>query len=114
MTNGETYSNDYFTFYGCTDNNEFQNTVYECEAKEEQETVNLEKEILDLYFKKGSLKPRHRQLSHIKNELVNFDFKAVTKTLHNLESKGIIQFNGDLSHITKQGISYYHNHHQEQ
>lgn len=114
LVNGESYSNGYFTFYGCKDDNQFIDSVYECEEKEEQEVVNVEKEILDLYFKKGTLKPRHRQLSHIKNELNEFDFKAVTKTLHNLESKGIIQFNGDLSHITKQGISYYHNNYQEQ
>lgn len=107
QSDGKSYSNGYFTLYGCKSDNGFINSVHECEASEEQETINIEKEILDLYFKKGSFKPRHRQLSHIKNELSDFEFKAISKTLHGLETEGLIQLNGDLSFLTRRGISYY-------
>jgi hypothetical protein len=89
------------------DDNDFVNKVYECEATQEVEEINIEKDILDLYFKKGSLKPRHRQLSHIKNELSDYDFKTVSKSIHKLEKDGYIQLNGDLSFLTRTGIAYY-------
>lgn len=107
ITNGEGYSNGYFTLYGCIDDNDFVNKVYECEEKQQVEEINIEKEILDLYFKKGSFKPRHRQLSHIKNELSDYTFKTVSKTIHKLEKDGFIQLNGDLSFLTRAGIAYY-------
>lgn len=107
ITNGEAYSDCYFTVYGCVDDNDFVNKVYECDAAQEVDEVNIEKEILDLYFKKGSLKPRHRQLSQIKNELTDYDFKAVSKSIHKLEKDGYIQLNGDLSFLTKTGIAHY-------
>jgi uncharacterized protein YjbI with pentapeptide repeats len=74
ITNGEAYSDCYFTVYGCVDDNNFVNKVYECEGSKEVEEINIERRLLTLYFKKGSYKPRHRQLSHIKNELSNYDF----------------------------------------
>lgn len=107
ITNGEAYSDSYFTVYGCTDDNGFVQGVFECEESQNEEIINIEKEILDLYFKKGSLQPRHRQLSYIKNELSEFDYKAISRTLHNLETEGLIQLNGDLSFLTRKGISYY-------
>jgi len=108
-TNGESYSDCYFTLYGCVDDNDFVNKVFECEANNEVETIDIEKEILDLYFQKGSLKPRHRQLSHIKNELNEYDFKIISKTIHKLETSGFIQLNGDLSFLTRFGIAHYNN-----
>ena len=107
ITNGEAYSDCYFTFYGCVDDNEFINKVYECEVSQVVVEINIEKEILDLYFKKGSYKPRHRQLSHIRNELSDYDFKTVSKSVHKLETDGYIQLNGDLSFLTKTGIAHY-------
>lgn len=107
ITNGETYSDCYFTVYGCIDDNDFVNNVYECEAVLEVEEINIEKEILDMYFKKGSPKPRHRQLSHIKNELSDYDFKTLSKSIHKLEKEGYIQLNGDLSFLTRKGIAHY-------
>ncbi|HLT32228.1 MAG TPA: hypothetical protein VKZ98_00430, partial [Aquaticitalea sp.] len=107
VTNGQAYSDSFFTTYGCNDDNGFVQEVFACEESQEETEANVEREILDLYFKKGSLKPRHRQLSYIKNELSALDSKTVSRTLHNLETEGYIQLNGDLSFLTRKGISYY-------
>lgn len=104
---GVAYSDTYFTIFGCTGDNGFVQKIFDCEEVKETENVNVEKEILDLYFKKGSFKPRHRQLSHIKNELSELDTKSVSRVLHKFEAESIIQLNGDLSFLTRQGISYY-------
>lgn len=104
---GVAYSDTYFTIFGCTGDNGFVQKIFDCEEVKTNENVNVEKEILDLYFKKGSFKPRHRQLSHIKNELSELDTKSVSRVLHKLEAESIIQLNGDLSFLTRQGISYY-------
>lgn len=114
VKNDIAYSDDYFTIFGCTCDNGFIQTVFNTEAVNSNEIINLEKEILDLYFKKGSFKPRHRQLSHIKNELAEFDFKSISRTLHKFEAENIIQLNGDLSFITRQGISYYNDNYRNQ
>lgn len=104
---GVAYSDTYFTVFGCTGDNGFLQNIFDSEEVVVNENVNLEKEILDLYFKIGSLKPRYRQLSQIKNELSELDYKAVSRSLHKLEKEGLIQLNGDLSFLTRQGISYY-------
>lgn len=101
------YSGTYFTFFGCTDDNDFIQKIFNCEEILEDDSINIEKEILDLYFKKGSFKSRHRQLSHIKNELSELDTKLVSKTLHRLEKENIIKLNGDLSFLTRYGVFYY-------
>ncbi len=101
------YSDSYFTIFGCSDDNGFVQKVFDCDEVEYVEIINIEKEILDLYFKKGSFKPRHRQLSQIKNEFTSYDYKVISRTLHKLNSDGIIQLNGDLSFLTRKGISYY-------
>ena len=107
VTNCVAYSDEYFTIFGCTGDNEFVKSIFDCVEIEADESVNIEKEILVLYFKKGSYQPRHRQLSHIKSELSNLDYKSVSRALHKLETEGIIQLNGDLSFLTRNGISYY-------
>lgn len=107
ISNGSAYSDEFFTIFGCTGDNGFVKHIYDCEEVKTNDSINIEKEILDLYFKKGSFKPRHRQLSYIKKELSELDYKAVSKTLHKLETEGAIQLNGDLSFLTRQGISYY-------
>ncbi len=107
LADKERFSDSYFTVFGCVDDNDFVNKVYKYEATHEDEKINIEKEILDLYFKKGSYKPRHRQLSHIKNELSDYDFKIVSKLIHKLEKDGYIQLNGDLSFLTRVGIAHY-------
>lgn len=104
---GVAYSDSYFTIFGCTGDNGFVQKIFDSEEVITNENINAEKEILDLYFKKGSLKPRHRQLSQIKNELSEIDTKSVSRVLHKLEAESIIQLNGDLSFLTRQGISYY-------
>ena len=107
VTNGLAYSDEFFTIFGCTGDNVFIQSIFDCEELKKDENVNIEKEILNLYFQKGSFKSRHRQLSHVKNELTAFDSKSVSRSLHKLEAEGAIQLNGDLSFLTRQGISYY-------
>ena len=107
VDNGVAYSDTYFTIFGCTSDNGFVQRIFDCEDVKTNENINIEKEILDLYFKKGSFKPRHRQLSHIKNELSELDTKSISRVLHKLEAESIIQLNGDLSFLTRQGISYF-------
>jgi hypothetical protein len=104
---GVAYSDIYFTIFGCSSDNGFVQKIFDCEEITADDSVNVEKEILELYFKIGSFKPRHRQLSHIKNELESLDHKSVGRTLHKLETEGAIQLNGDLSFLTRLGISYY-------
>jgi hypothetical protein len=104
---GVAYSDTYFTIFGCSSDNGFVHKIFDSEEIKTIENVDVEKEILDLYFKKGSFKPRHRQLSHIKNELSELDPKSVSRVLHKLEAESNIQLNGDLSFLTRQGISYY-------
>lgn len=106
-SNGLAYADSYFSTYGCTDDNDFIKRLYDYEENTTKKEVNIEKQILDLYFKKGSLQPRHRQLSNIKSELSNFEHKDISRTLHFLQTEGLIQFNGDLSFLTRSGISYY-------
>jgi hypothetical protein len=107
MIENETYSDEYFTIFGSTDNNNFVQTIFDSELIVEEVEVNLEEIILSLYFKKGSLKPRHRQLSHIKAELLEYNDKQVAKMIHKLKTEEVIQFNGDLSRLTKKGISLF-------
>jgi hypothetical protein len=104
---GVAYSDSYFTIFGCTGDNGFVQNIFDCEEVIINENINIEKEILDLYFKKGSYKPRHRQLSYIKNELSELDTKSISRILNKLEAESIIQLNGDLSFLTRHGISYY-------
>lgn len=106
-SNGSAYTDSFFSLYGCTDDNNFVKNLYECEEQINEQETNIEKEILGLYFKKGSLKPRHRQLSKIKTEMSEFDPKDISRTIHVLQTEGLIQFNGDLSFLTRKGISYY-------
>jgi len=108
VNEGIAFSDKFFTIFGCTCDNGFIKEIFDSEeATVNVEELDVEKEILDLYFKKGSFKPRHRQLSLIKNELSDFDTKMISRTLHKLEADKVIQLNGDLSFLTRQGISYY-------
>lgn len=107
------YSDSYFSVYGCVDDNNFVKNLFDSENNNIKEESNIEKEILDLYFKIGSQQPRHRQLSNIKTDLRNFDYKDITKTLHLIQSEGLVQFNGDLSFLTRKGIAYYNDKYQK-
>ena len=103
----ESYSDSFFSTYGCIDDNGFLKNLYEIEVNNVEDEVNLEKEILDLYFKIGSQQPRHRQLSNIKSDLKEYEEKDISRTLHLIQTEGLVQFNGDLSFLTRKGISYY-------
>lgn len=109
----EAYSDSYFSVYGCVDDNNFVKNLFNSEDKNTKEEINIEKEILDLYFKKGSQQPRHRQLSNIKVDLKDYNYKDISRTLHLIQSEGLVQFNGDLSFLTRKGIAYYNDTYQK-
>lgn len=102
-----TYSRSNFELYQC---NGRIGKLQKEEGNKDQNT-NLEKEILSLYFKKGSPKPQHRQLSKIKKiTSLELKDKDIEGTLHNLQKNEYIQINGDLSFLTRKGINYYNKH----
>ena len=110
---GVIYSDSYFNFFGCIDNNDFIKKIFKFEEEKVNHLLDIEKEILNLYFKKGSYKPRFRQFSKIKNELINIDFKTITRVLYKLQSENIITIKGDISFLTSSGISYYNDKYQK-
>ncbi len=102
-----TYSRSNFYLYKCNG----QIGKLQKEEGNKDQNTNLEKEILSLYFKKGSPKPQHRQLSKIKKiTSLELKDKDIEGTLHNLQKNEYIQINGDLSFLTRKGINYYNKH----
>jgi NACHT domain len=108
------YSKEYFTINGCESDNNFTTAIFEIEAEPVEESSNIEKDVMDLYFKKGSNKPRYKQLSQIKKDLPDYDFKVISRILNKLESNKTIIINGDLSFITRSGITYYNSQYRKQ
>ena len=103
-------SNNYIGFFTSTDNNEFINNmeVNKLEISEEGEhEINIEKLILDKFFNQGSLRPRYRQFSQLSTELSDISIKELNKQLHSLEVRSLVAMNGNLCHLTKDGIVYY-------
>lgn len=106
-TEGVLYSEEYLSFFSCLDNNGFIQKIFETDEDNAELSVNIEKKILSLYFKRGSLKPKHKQLSKIKNDLSSLDLRSVNRSIHKLRVEGLILVNGDLSFLTQAGISRY-------
>ncbi|SHN09736.1 hypothetical protein SAMN05720472_0382 [Fibrobacter sp. UWR3] len=96
---------DAVLFFSCGDTSIFENSN-DNESVEEA-TVSLERRILGMYFKTGNT-PRHRQISNIRKDLMGeFEPRLISKELHKLEVLEYIRLNGDLSFVTKKGISYF-------
>ncbi len=92
---------------GCTANNKFIEQLYAENHLVYNNEVNVEEKMLELFFKQGSLRPRHRLISHIKDEFPNVDEREINKLINRLKSENILQFNGDLGHLTTIGIKYF-------
>ena len=103
-------NNNYIGFFTSTDNNGFieKMTISDDEILENEiEEISSEKLILDKFFNQGSLRPRYRQFSQLNSELSDMGSRELSKQLHSLEVKNYIAMNGNLCHLTKEGIIYY-------
>lgn len=101
---------NYIGFFASTANNDFieDMTIDNSDLIEDKiEEINLEKLILDKFFNQGSLRPRFRQFSQLSSELPEMGNKELSKQLHSLDVKKYIAMNGNLCHLTKEGIIHY-------
>lgn len=78
-------------------------------TSKKSEDLNLEMEILGKYFKVDGRTPKMRYITMLKKEFEEWDLDAVFSTFYALKKKGLILIDGNNSHISREGISYYHN-----
>jgi hypothetical protein len=101
-------SADNIVIYSCQCNNEF---ITRLTANNNDETTNNTIDIdylfLSKLFRQGSSRPRHKQLSILRKELGDLNQREIAKTIQKLKAKSYIQMNGDLCHLTKDGIAYF-------
>jgi hypothetical protein len=104
-------STDNIVFYSCQCNNDFVNILTTSGNEDITEIiVDIDNLFLSRFFKQGSSRSRHRQLSMLRKELRELNQRDVTKTVQKLKTNGYIQINGDLCHLTKEGINYFNEH----
>ncbi|AUR47338.1 hypothetical protein PGTDC60_0774 [Porphyromonas gingivalis TDC60] len=98
-------------FYGCDDyNNGFISSlkVMPTFDLQKQEDIDLEIEILGKFFKVDGKSPKMKYISALRKEFEGQDLDVVFATFEILKKKGMILIDGNNSHISKSGISYYH------
>lgn len=101
---------NYIGFFTCEDNNGFLNKIdsFLLQNNEIHESIiNIEQVILEKFFNQGSLRPRYRQLSQLSSDLDDISTRELTKRLHTLSVNGYLAMDGNLCHLTKEGITYY-------
>lgn len=96
--------------YGCEDYN--SGFIEDFEAKvqiatEQNENVSLEIQLLGKYFKVDGKTPKMRHISSIRKEFEDSDLNAVFAMFDLLKRRGMLKIDGNNSHISKTGISYY-------
>ena len=96
--------------YGCEDFN--NGIIAKLEARNEliidqKEDVNLEIQLLSRYFKVDGKTPKMRHISSIRKDFVESELNAVFATFDSLKKRGLLKVDGNNSHISKTGISYY-------
>lgn len=103
-------ANNYIGFFTCEDNNDFINKIESLFSQNngvQESLINLEQVILEKFFNQGSLRPRYRQVSHLNSDLEDINARELTKQLHILSVSGYLVIDGNLCHLTKEGITYY-------
>ena len=75
---------------------------------QKQEDIDLEIEILGKFFKVDGKSPKMKYISALRKEFEGQDLDVVFATFEILKKKGMILIDGNNSHISKSGISYYH------
>ncbi len=97
--------------YGCDDFNSGFIASIEKQREVPQEIIenkDLEMEILSKYFKVDGKTPKMRYISSIRKEFETQNLEVVFTTFHLLKKNGMLLVDGNNSHISKKGISYYH------
>lgn len=100
-----------FQAFGCWANNGILDDLLSPRELNEEEGRKkiTDLDILEKYFKSDKKRPKHRPLSQIRGEFTDEeDLKQVNRIIDKLKSSGFLTFNGDMSFITKDGISYFH------
>lgn len=97
--------------YGCED----YNTGFIASIKNEiaipaddNDNIRLELQILGKYFKVDGRTPKMRYISWIRKEFEEQDLDKVFVAFNLLKKEGLLLVDGNNSHISKSGISYYH------
>lgn len=96
--------------FSCEDNNGFLDNIESFADNNnniEDHTINLEQTILERFFNQGSLRPRYRQVSQLNADIEELNTRELAKQLHILEVSGYLVTDGNLCHLTKEGIMYY-------
>lgn len=97
--------------YGCEDYNTGFIASIESESTnqiEDTENIKLELQILSKYFKVDGKTPKMRYISWIRKEFEGQDLDKVFAAFYLLKKEGKLLVDGNNSHISKSGISYYH------
>lgn len=97
--------------YGCEDYNSGFIASLESETAnpiEDTESIRLELQILSKYFKVDGKTPKMRYISWIRKEFEEYDLDKVFAAFYLLKKEGMLLVDGNNSHISKSGISYYH------
>lgn len=105
------FTNHNIHCYGCEDyGNGFISSleIIENSVLQQQTNMNLEMQILGKYFKVDGKTPKMKYISSIRKEFEGQDLNIVFAVFENLKKKGMILINGNNSHISKNGINYYH------
>jgi hypothetical protein len=107
-------SADNIVLYSCQSNNNFSDNLITngCNELFENE-LDVEQLFLSKFFRQGSTRPRHKQLSILRKDLNDINQREVAKTIQKLKSSKYIQMNGDLCHLTKDGIAYFNDHYKQ-
>lgn len=107
-------SNNQVHCYGCEDFNsgfvnDFQSKTEICiEDDSCKNGKDIEKKLLSRYFKVDNKSFKMKLVSTIKDDFVDSELDNVYKIFHQLKKKGYIKQNGNNSHITTEGSTYYH------
>jgi hypothetical protein len=100
--------------YSCQCNNNFIDSLTTDGNDYASNTeLDIEQLFLSKFFGQGSTRPRHKQLSILRKELNDLNQRDVAKTIQKLKSNSYIQMNGDLCHLTKEGIAYFNEHYKQ-
>ena len=97
--------------YGCDDfNSGFITSIENKKSvpQNEKENLDIELQILSKYFKVDGRTPKMRYISSIRKEFEKQDLDVVFAVFYALKKKGMLLIDGNNSHISKSGISYYH------
>lgn len=100
-------------FYGCDDYNtgiiaSIENIARTAIGDEDVDDIDLKLQILSKYFKVDGKTPKMRYISSIRKDFESQDLDEVFVVFNILKKQGLLLVDGNNSHISRKGISYYH------